>query len=71
MHKRSLSGPVIFLKELFEKVNLEKKSQQMIKKNEKIPSMQRVNYCKSGNFREILFSQMVLKDIFATFKIRD
>ena len=28
-------------------------------------------YYKFGNFREILFSQIGLKDIFATFKLRD
>ena len=27
------------------------------------------HYCKFGNFREILFSRIALKDVFATFKI--
>ena len=29
------------------------------------------NNCKSENFRDNFFSRMALKDIFATFKIRD
>ena len=40
---------IVFLKEYFEKVNFEKKSQQMTKDDEKLPSRQRVDPLHTGN----------------------